>query len=44
MVLTMNHQCNESVADLEANVVARDDQLSSHTEHQPVGLVSRDQV
>lgn len=40
MVLTMAHQCNESVADLEASVVARG-QLSSHPEHQPVGLVSR---
>lgn len=42
MALTMIHQCNESVADLEAHVVARD-QLKSNTEHQPAGLVSCDQ-
>lgn len=42
MVLTMIRQCNESVADLEADVVARD-QLKSNTEHRPAGLVYCDQ-
>jgi hypothetical protein len=42
MVLPVTHQCNESVADLEADVVARE-QLKPSTEHQPPGLVSWDQ-
>ena len=42
MVLPVPHQCNESVADLEADVVARE-QLKPSTEHQPPGLVSWDQ-
>lgn len=42
MVLPMIHQCNESVADLEPDVVARE-QFKPSTEHRPAGLVSQDQ-
>lgn len=38
----MIHQCNESVADLEAEVVTRE-QFKPSTEHRPAGLGSQDQ-